>query len=54
MSKHVEGGVIANNLKKIAKPFTYVQIEIFYDISNGVHKNGLEIGKQHHDRVSNV
>ena len=54
MSKHVEIVVIANNFKQIAKPFTYVQIEIFYDVSNGVHKNGLEKVKQYYGRVCNV
>ena len=42
MSKHVEGGVICDEFKKIAKPFTRVQIEIFNDVSNGVHKDGLK------------
>ena len=54
MSKHVEGVVNCDEFKKIAKPFTRVQIEIFNDVSNGVHKDGLEKVKQNHDRVCNV
>ena len=54
MSKHVEIVVIANNFKQIAKPFPYVQIEILYDVSNGMHENGLEKMKHHHERVCNV
>ena len=42
MPKHVESSVIGNNFKKIAEPFAYVQVEILYDVCNGVHKNWLE------------
>ena len=47
MSKHVESGVNGNHFEKITKPFTCVQIEIFYNVSNSVHKDGLEKVKQH-------
>ena len=54
MSKHVESSVIGNNFKKIAKPFACVQIEIFYNEGNGLHKNGLEKVKQQNDRIRNI